>query len=476
MFLKGIIFKILGLQVLNANHPYNQTYVNGRQMHTGGEALFALISNQYYGVSRKKCQQWVNECPICKAARFQQQNMTIDFRPSMPEPYTGEINIDGVPTLDYQMTKSPSYQRLPSGKLMLEGEMRSPPPKRLKADSKPPFVMNVDKCEKKLRAYVAETPLFQSDYYSYKVRANVYLKCESSQVAGSYKSRGVFFKLLTEKDKIKKNGVPYFITASNGNHALAMITALKTFNIGGEILVPNSISRSKLAAIESLVNTVTGSRISIRFAGNTCLDAEKEARNESAQRDIVYIPPYNDLEVIYGYASIAPEMLRQMRKTDGRKIDYIIVPVGRGGLISGIAEYFKEIAPFTDEDAKIIGVCPENDAMMIDTIKMNEVIVSDPMKTMSEATSGGIEPNSITLDICSRHVDEWIKVSENEIEEAIWDLIKQNMIVEGSAALAIAGLYKDAERYMGKNVVVLLSGGNLGIESLNYIVNKFTTQ
>lgn len=441
-------------------------------MHTGGEALFALIGNQYYGVSRKKCQQWVNDCPICKAARFQQQTITVDYRNSL-DGFSQDLNIDGVPTYDFTIDKSSSYGRLSSGKIMLDGELRSPPPKRLKAESKPHFVMNVDKCEKKLRSYVAETPLYQSDYYSYKIRANVYLKCENSQISGSYKARGVFFKLLSEKDRFKKNGLPYIITASSGNHALAMITALKTFDVGGDILLPNSISRSKFDAIQKLINTVTGPRITLRFSsGSTTLDAEKEARQESVQRNIMYIPPYNDLEVIYGYASIVPEMLRQMRKTDGRKIDYIIVPVGRGGLISGIAEYFKEIAPFTDEHAKIIGVCPENDCPMIDVLK-GERIKND-MKTLADAVSGGIEENSITFEICSNNVDEWVKISEAEIEEALWDMLKQNIIIEGAAALAIAALYKDHERYAGKNVVAILTGGNLGLDNLQYIMSKFT--
>lgn len=399
--------------------------------------------------------------------------MSPTMKGKLGEGYPQGVNLDSVPTLDYDLSDDKLHSLMTGRKMSLDNELKSPSTKRLKSDAKTPFVINVDKSDRRIRPFVLETPFYRSDIYSSKIGANIYLKCENCQITGSFKARGAFNKVIKEKERFKKGGLPVFITASDGNHAAAVIKALNTFGISGEILIPSSISPAKLEYIKSLVMPINGQRILLRFCGETLLEAEAEAAKESHLRNLIFIPSYNDLDIINGYSTIAPEILRQFKRVDAKKIDYIIVPVGRGSLISGISAYFREMAHHTLENPKIVGVSPENDCTMIESINRGEIVTIESTKTLSESTSGGLMENSSTFEMCRRFVDEWVKISEEEIEYVIWENLQNSTIIEGAAALALAALYKEKEKYMGKNVIVVLTGGNLGMENLNYIFQKF---
>lgn len=421
-------------------------------------------------MSRKRCQQWVNDCPICHDTRSQTQQNASILHDIDSIDYSGN-SMSVVPTLDLNFLHSGIKDSKTEPKLhskVLDHDLGMPTPKRLKSDAKTPFVSSVDKADKKIRQHVIETPLIKSDIISQRVSAQVYLKCENDQVSGCFKTRGTFNKVIIEREKFKKGGLPVFITASTGNHALALVKTVTTFGMQCQILLPSTINENKLEKLNEYLDQM---KVTIRIYGDTCLETELEARSEAHANNLIYVSPYNDLELIHGHATIAPELMRQMKKYD-KPIDYILVPAGGGGLLSGIATYFKELSPFTHDDVKIVGVLTESATSLLDYVKGDMKEENTNVKSFSDATLGGVEMNSMTIHFCKKYVDDWILVNEEEIESATWDMIQQNKLIEGSGALALAALYKEKDKFINKNVIVVLTGGNIGIDNLNYIMSK----
>lgn len=192
------------------------------------------------------------------------------------------------------------------------------------------------------------------------------------------------------------------------------------------------------------------------------MQTEKYALEYAKQHNMIYISPYNDAEVIAGQGTVALEIARQLEN-----IDAILVPIGGGGLISGIAGYIKTVFPAT----KVIGCLPENSPVMAESIKAGKIIEMETFSTLSDATAGGIELDSITFDICKKYIEDYILVTENEIKNAITTLIKtQHLLVERASGVALASLFKNAEQFRDKNVVVVLSGANISLETLKIIL------
>ncbi|HXO39677.1 MAG TPA: pyridoxal-phosphate dependent enzyme, partial [Candidatus Acidoferrum sp.] len=166
----------------------------------------------------------------------------------------------------------------------------------------------------------------------------------------------------------------------------------------------------------------------------------------------VFISPYNDLEVMAGQGTVAVELLRQLPEFDA-----LFVAVGGGGLIGGIGAYMKSGSPRT----QVVGCWPENSPVLYESIKAGRILDVPEEPTLSESTSGGLEPGSVTLDICSRVIDSSVLVTESEILNAmrkVRDL--KGWVVEGAAAVAVAAFIKTADSYRGKRVAVIICGGN----------------
>jgi threonine dehydratase len=306
----------------------------------------------------------------------------------------------------------------------------------------------------RIQPYIRNTPLEPSIALSKISGAEVYLKCEQLQHTGSFKVRGAFNKLLSLSKNEREQGI---VTASSGNHGAAVAYGLHTLQIKGKIFVPENISKAKIENIRNY-------HPALEFYGNDCVIAERHAREYARMHNQIYISPYNDPLVIAGQGTVALEVISQLSK-----IDAILVPIGGGGLISGIAGVVKALSPKT----QVIGCLPLNSPIMFESIQAGHIVDRPTLPTLSDATAGGIEAGSMTFELCQQWVDDTILVSEQEIKAAITNTIShQRMIIEGASGVAVGALLKNNDRFRDKNVVVILSGANISLEILRNVLGS----
>ena len=310
--------------------------------------------------------------------------------------------------------------------------------------------------EKRIRPHIRKTYLEYSPYLSSRVNGQVHLKLECMQHTGSFKYRGALNKYLSLSPETCQGPV---ITASSGNHGTAFAAILQKFDGKGVVYLPENASPAKVSNLRQY-------GVELKFFGTDCIMSETLAKETAEKNQQVFISPYNDLQIIGGQGTIAVELLEQMDT-----IDTVLVPVGGGGLISGIAGYLKTI----DKKINIIACQPENSAVMYASIKAGIILDMASKPTIADGTAGGIEPGSTTFDICKESVDGYILVSENEIRAAILYMIEQHqMLIEGAAALSVACLLKEKNRFKGKNTVLIISGKKITPELLKEILNEGT--
>jgi threonine dehydratase len=245
------------------------------------------------------------------------------------------------------------------------------------------------------------------------------------------------------------------MTASSGNHGAAFSWALKKFGLKGSIVLPEITAPTK---IDSLL--LYGAEILKH--GDDCIKAERFGRQAAEKQGLTYIPPYNDPRIVGGQGTIGIELMRQVPK-----IDCVLVPVGGGGLIAGIAGYLKSEV----QDIEIIGCQPENSAVMHESIKAGKILDLESKPTISDGSAGGIEQDSITFRMCQDLVDDFILLTEDEIINALKLILeKHHMLVEGSGVLSVAAFIKQKTRFQGKNVVLILSGSKISLDTLRQIL------
>jgi threonine dehydratase len=306
--------------------------------------------------------------------------------------------------------------------------------------------------EKRIREHIRETPAEHSLFLSELGSCNVYLKCENLQLTGSFKLRGAVNKILSLSEEEKERGL---MTASSGNHGAAFSWALKRFGLRGSIVLPEITAPTK---IDSLL--LYGAAI-IKF-GDDCIKAERHARQTAEKQGLTYIPPYNDPQIIGGQGTIGIELTRQVPG-----IDCVLVPVGGGGLIAGIAGYLKS----ENENIAIIGCQPKNSAVMYESIKAGRILDLESKPTISDGSAGGIEQDSITFPICQELVDDFILLTEDEIISALKIILEKHyLLIEGAAVLSVAAFIKQKKRFQGKNIVLILSGSKISIDTLKEIL------
>jgi threonine dehydratase len=304
----------------------------------------------------------------------------------------------------------------------------------------------------RIRPYIRKTILEYSPYYSRLTEANVHFKLENLQHTGSFKLRGAMNKMLSLSPAQRDRGV---VTASTGNHGAAVAYGLGKFGGRAIVFVPQNASHGKLQVIEDL-----GAEVH-HFGGDTA-DTEAHARKFAEQKGLTYIPPYNDVQVIGGQGTIAVELVNELNN-----IDTVFVALGGGGLISGIAGYLKSNQPAVE----IIGCSPQNSQVMIQSVGAGQILDVPSLPTISDGTAGGIEPGAVTFDLCRQWVDDYETVTEDEIKEYLREFLQiQHMLIEGSAAVAIAAMVKRRHCLAGKNVVVIICGANISLETLKTIL------
>ena len=314
------------------------------------------------------------------------------------------------------------------------------------------LIEEILEAEKRIREYILETPLQYSQFLSKIGDCKVYLKLESMQKTGSFKIRGALNKILSilqEKENVE------FIASSSGNHALAFAYSIDLFDLKGTVYLPTYTSKAKIEALRYY-------DLDINFFGNDCVETELYARKIAEENNSIYISPYNDIKIVAGQATVAVELERQLME-----IDSILVPVGGGGLISGIGGYLKE----HQRDVKIIGCQPENSAVMYESIKAGKILDIPSKPTVSDGTAGGIEQNSITYDFCRKYVDDYTLVSEKAIKNAIQLVIdKHQILVEGAGVLSIASFLKQKENFKNQNVILVISGSKISLDTLKSVL------
>ena len=294
-----------------------------------------------------------------------------------------------------------------------------------------------------------KTPLERSASLSRMLGLDVYIKWESEQVTGSFKVRGALNKMRSLSAAEKKNGV---VSASTGNHGAGLAHACALEGVDLTLCLPESAASRKVERLRK-----TGAAIVMH--GSSCEQAELHARAMAGREGRIYISPYNDPELISGQGTVGLEIVEELPGAED-----IIVPVGGGGLVAGIAGCVKSAAQ--SGAVRVWGVEPRNSRFMAASMEAGRIVQIDEKETLADAVAGGIEPGSITFDLCRRLVDGFVDVEERDIASAMAMLFDQHgKMVEGAGALALAALMKEKQLFQGRSVVLVVSGGNISPEA-----------
>ncbi len=309
----------------------------------------------------------------------------------------------------------------------------------------------VQAAENRIRPHIRETYLDYSQPLSELSGAEVFLKLENLQLTGSFKLRGALSKLLS----LSPSDGREIVTASTGNHALAVAHALRLTGRNGIIYLPEGAAPGKLEALRRL-------GVPFQQHGRDPVESEQRARREARGEDKVYVSPYNDAQVIGGQGTVGLEIWRQLPG-----VDAVFVAVGGGGLIAGIGACLKARRP----DLRVVGCLPENAPVMYESVRSGRIVQLPYRPTLSDATAGALEEGAITFPLCRQLVDDYFLVSEPEILEAMRLLIRtHHLLVEGSAAVSLAAFSREAAAFRGRKVVLVMCGGNVDLETVERVV------
>ena len=307
------------------------------------------------------------------------------------------------------------------------------------------------KAKEKLSKVLLETHLIYSPIFSKESGNKVFIKPENLQKTGSFKIRGAYNKISNLTDAERKRGV---ITSSAGNHAQGVAYGAKESGIKAVIVMPKSTPLIKVESTKQY-----GAEVILH--GDVYDDAYKKAKELEEKEGYVFVHPFNDEDVLDGQGTIALEILEELPKTD-----IILVPIGGGGLISGIACAAKILKP----EIKIIGVEPEGAASAYEAIKENKIVELKEANTIADGTAVK-KIGDLNFEYIKKYVDEIITVSDYELMEAFLLLVeKHKIIAENSGILSVAATKKIKEK--NKKVVPVISGGNIDVLMISSMINK----
>lgn len=312
----------------------------------------------------------------------------------------------------------------------------------------------IKKAQETIKDVVRKTPLFYTSTFSKQCGCNIYLKCENKQKTGAFKLRGAYNKVANLTEEEKSKGV---IASSAGNHAQGVAYAATAFGVKATIVMPVTAPQAKVQATK-------GYGADVIQAGQVYDECYAKAVEVQKETGATFLHPFNDLDVMAGQGTIGVEILEELPNTD-----VIVVPIGGGGLIAGIATAAKAIKP----SIRVIGVQPEIVASTKASLEKGKVVTLPGAKSLADGISVST-PGDVCFEYIKKYVDEVVTVSEDDIAYGMFSLIERNKLVaEGAGASAIGSLLAGkVSGIEGKNVVALISGGNVDIATVSKIIER----
>ncbi len=306
----------------------------------------------------------------------------------------------------------------------------------------------------RIAPYCRRTPLLDSSLLSQTTRTHVRLKLESLQITGSFKARGATNKLLSLPEEARARGV---ITVSSGNHGRAVSYIARKLGVHAVVCVPESVPQNKQAGISNL-----GAELVVHGANQD--EAMAFADRLQEQRGLTMVHPFDDPAVIAGQGTIGLELLE-----DDPEIDMALVPLSGGGLISGIALTLKHTRP----SLRTIGVSMDRGPAMVESVRAGQLVDVVEEPTLADALAGGLnKDNRYTFEMVRKYVDNYVLVTEEEIARAMVAALQEKLVVEGGGVVGIAALLSGKVRPLGRNVAVVISGGNVDLSLLMDVYRK----
>ena len=320
-----------------------------------------------------------------------------------------------------------------------------------------PSIEAINKASEVLEEILEPTPFKKNDNLSDMYQANVYLKREDLQMVRSYKIRGAYNKIRSIEPENLKNGI---VCASAGNHAQGVAFSCNKLQIKGSIFMPTTTPKQKIEQVRMFGREF----IEIVLTGDTFDAANAAAIAYAKENDMTFIPPFDDPKVMEGQGTIGKEILSQSKV----KLDYIFVPIGGGGLASGLGAYIKQISPET----KIIGVEPAGAPCMKTAIDTGHIVELEQIDKFVDGAAVK-KAGALTYEVCREVLDDIIIVPEGAVCTTIIQMYnKSAIVVEPAGALSSAALRFYADKIKGKNVACIVSGSNNDITRMEEIREK----
>jgi threonine dehydratase len=316
-----------------------------------------------------------------------------------------------------------------------------------------PTLKDIELAEERIRRYISPTPLEYSKGISDLLGRETHLKLETAMPIHVFKIRGALNKLLSLPDSALRKGI---ITASSGNHGLAIAYASKLFGVGASVCVPENVNPMKLKAIEE-----QGAEV-IRF-GKGYDETYDFALETARKRNMTFVHAFNDRDVIAGQGTCGLEMVRQLPD-----LDSVAVAIGGGGLISGISTAVKESLP----KSRVYGAETVAIPSMYESLERGHAFRVTPQPTIADGMQSAI-PGELTFEATRKYVDKVGLVTDAELEDAIYDFLSMaRILAEPAGASPLAAMKGPLKGESGKRLVLVVSGGNISLGLLRSILNR----
>ena len=312
-----------------------------------------------------------------------------------------------------------------------------------------------EEAAEKVKEATLPTNLVYSEYFSSQTGNRVYLKPENMQYTGAYKVRGAYYKISTMSEEARQKGL---ITASAGNHAQGVAFAAKKYGVKATVVMPTTTPLIK-------VNRTKGYGAEVILYGNVYDEACEYAMKLAEEKGLTFVHPFDDLDVATGQGSIAMEIIKELPT-----VDYILVPIGGGGLATGVSTLAKLLNP----NIKVIGVEPAGANCLQESIKAGKVVTLPSVSTIADGTAVKT-PGSMLFPYLQKNLDDIITVPDEDLIVAFLDMVENHkMIVENSGLLTVAALKQLDVK--DKKIVSILSGGNMDVITMSSVVQQGLVQ